>query len=105
MTAKGYELGGKHANDPIGSEKPRGKDAFERRGRFDSGRTPTEKVQKARLMRQFMRTKEGDGGNSVLWRESEVWCVRCGLYMRQDDSTQCRRCNDAAQVAPEEWRP
>jgi hypothetical protein len=60
----------------MGSEKPRGKDRSQRKGRFDPGWTPTETNQRNQLMKQFCKL-EGPGGNSEAYRSSSVWC-RCG---------------------------
>ncbi len=94
MTAKGFELGGKYANDPIGSEKPRGKDTYRRKSARDPGLTPTEQRQKNELMRQFMTNPEGGGiGNSKAYRESAVWCQRCnGRRMNAPDMDTCMEC-------------
>lgn len=77
MTAKGYDAGGKYSQDPIGSEKPRGKDCSERRSSRDPGLTPTEQHRKNNLMRQFMRTGEGGGsGNTEAYRNASCWDER-----------------------------
>jgi len=60
---------GRVNGDPIGSEKPRGKDSSRRKARNDPGFTPTEQRQKNELMRQFMKNPEGGGiGNSEAFR-------------------------------------
>ena len=41
------------------------------------GLTPSERAQKAKLMRQFQRMPEGQSGNSRAYVESPVWC-HCG---------------------------
>lgn len=55
---RGYDVGGRYSQDPIGSDAPRGKDTSRRKHRNDPGFTPTELHQKAQLMRQFCK---GDG--------------------------------------------
>ena len=63
---RGYEIGGKHSSDPIGSDKPRGKSSYQRKsGRDDSGLTPTETHQKAQLMRQFQKLESGLGNSEA----------------------------------------
>lgn len=64
MPRKGYDVGGRYSQDPIGSEKPRGKATGRRLHRNDPGWTPTELHRKNELMRQFMRNPEGPGGNT-----------------------------------------
>ena len=89
------EVGGKHREDPIGSTGPRGKSLEQRKHKLDGPSwTPTERVIKDRLMRQFMKTGEGAGGNSSLWRQSEVWCLACGNYPKAGDGSThlCVRC-------------
>jgi hypothetical protein len=59
-------------NNPIGSEKPRGKDRSQRKHREDGKTwTGTEQRLKNKLMRQFMRTGEGGGaGVSAQFRDN-----------------------------------
>jgi hypothetical protein len=64
---------GRLDGDPQGSEKPRGKDRSERRGRFDPGWTPTETHIRNGLMKQFCKNPEGSP-NSEAYRNSEIWC-------------------------------
>lgn len=64
---------GRQNGDPLGSERPRGKDRSERRSRFDPGFTPTEQHIKNGLMRQFMKNPEGST-NSEAYRNSSIWC-------------------------------
>jgi hypothetical protein len=54
--------------DPIGAEKPRGKAASRRKGRYDGGFTPSETRLKNQLMRQFLKHADGPGGNSEAYR-------------------------------------
>jgi hypothetical protein len=91
---------GRLDGDPQGSEKPRGKDRSERRGRFDPGWTPTETHIRNGLMRQFMRNPEGSP-SSEAYRNSSVWC-ECGRGMNRraaDGSTvKCVKCAPRAKV-------
>lgn len=66
---RGYELGGKHAHDPIGSDQGRGGESYQRKSGRDPGFTPTEQRQKAQLMKQFCKL-EGPAGNSEAYRTS-----------------------------------
>jgi hypothetical protein len=60
---------GRIDGDPLGSERPRGKNCEQRKsGRDGPSWTPTERRIKDQLMRQFMRTGEGPGGVSDLFR-------------------------------------
>lgn len=65
--------------DPIGSEKPRGKSAYQRKSGRDPGLTPTEQHQKNVLMRQFMRNPEGTQNTSA-YKEAECWCDAPGCH-------------------------
>jgi hypothetical protein len=52
------------SGDPPGSEKPRGKSAYRRKGSRDGGAfTPSEQRQKDALMRQFLK-RDGQQGNT-----------------------------------------
>lgn len=84
--------------DPIGSERARGKDRSERRGRYDPGLTPSEKRVKGELMNQFRRTGEGPGGRSEAYVNSPVWCG-CGRRMKVDGCSACERC----MTYPQAW--
>lgn len=75
--------------DPI-DIGPRGKSNAQRKGRYDGGLTGTERHIKNGLMRQFMRTGEGEGGNSEAYRNSPVWCA-CGRLKAEGKDT-CARC-------------
>ena len=75
---------------------PRGKDRSERKGRYDGGWTGTESRIRNQLMRQFMRTGEGGGGNSDAYRESSVWC-ECGK-LKRDGLDLCAKCELARMV-------
>jgi len=60
----------RHPEDPVGAELPRGKSAYQRKSGRDPGLTPTERHQKAQLMRQFLSRAKGAGtGNSAEFRE------------------------------------
>lgn len=61
--------------DPTNIGK-RGKNASERRGRYDPGFTPSESRLREKLMKQFTRL-EGPSGNSQAYLHSPVWCW-CG---------------------------
>lgn len=71
MSDRGYEIGGRYKDDPIGSEGPRGKSRGQRKsGRDGPNWTPTEQREKNQLMRQFMRFGSGAGaGVSAAYRE------------------------------------
>ncbi len=102
---KGYELGGKYAHDPIGSDQPRGKNREQRKSAHDGPSwTPTEQHIKNGLMRQFMRTGEGGGmGNSNAYRESPLWCRQCfGRRMVAEGKTMCEKCVQEQQALVDE---
>lgn len=63
--------------DPVGSERPRGKDRSERRGRFDPGWTPTETKIRDACMKQFCKMPEGSP-NTEAYVNSPVWCRHPG---------------------------
>lgn len=93
MTAKGFDFGGKYSQDPIGSEKARGKDTSQRKHRLDgTSWTPSERYLKDKLMRQFMRTGEGDGGVSEAYRAASCWCAYCGRHFRVEGADVCFSC-------------
>lgn len=73
---------GRIDGDPMGSEKPRGKERSERRGRFDPGFTPTEQHIKNGLMRQFMKNPEGSP-SSAAYRNASIWCTHEGCTRMQ----------------------
>lgn len=58
--------------DPIGSEAPRGKARFQRKSGRDPGFTPTEKLHKAKLMKQFCKNPEGSP-NTEAYRNASCW--------------------------------
>lgn len=74
MTLKGYDVGGKYREDPVGSHVPRGKARSQRKASRDPGFTPTEQHRKNALMRQFMVNPEGGGtGNTEAYRAASCW--------------------------------
>lgn len=92
---RGFEFGGRYANDPIGSDKPRGKSNYRRKSGRDPGLTPTEQHQKNELMRQFMKNPEGGGiGNTDAYRSAECWC-ECGR-LKLSELGKCAQCAKAA---------
>lgn len=67
---RGYEIGGKYAADPIGSES-RGKNRERRKSSKDPGAlTPTESHRKAEFLQQFRRSGEGPGAGSAEFKEN-----------------------------------
>ena len=81
-------------NNPVGSDAPRGKDRSQRKHREDGKTwTGTEQRIKNGLMRQFMKTGEGPGGNSEAYREAECWCA-CGR-LKTTGMGECKRCRHA----------
>lgn len=73
---RGYDVGGKYSQDPIGSDQPRGKDTSRRKHRNDPGWTPTELHQRNALMRQFMKNPEGEQVGEA-YKASPAWCRGC----------------------------
>lgn len=68
----GFEYGGRYKDDPIGSDKPRGKNREQRKHRNDGATlTPTEQHIKNNLMKQFCRM-EGST-NSEAYRNASCW--------------------------------
>lgn len=90
---RGWGLGEKHRDDPIGSDAPRGKNLEQRKHSRDGNTlTPTEQHIKNGLMRQFMVNPEGGGvGNSGAYRSSPVWCD-CGRRMKAEGQQKCELC-------------
>lgn len=75
---KGYGIGERHSQDPIGSDAPRGKDTSKRKHRNDPGWTPTEEKLRNQAMRQFMRNPEGSANrDESAYKASTVWCRGC----------------------------
>jgi hypothetical protein len=87
---KGFELGGKYSQDPIGSQ---GKSLSQRKHRLDGPSwTPTESRQREQLMKQFCKL-EGQSGNSSAYINSPVWCPGCnGKRLRAVARGLCERC-------------
>lgn len=86
------------ANDPVGSEKPRGKDTSQRKHRNDgTSWTPTERTIKDRLMKQFTHLGEGACGQSEAFRESPLWCSKCGMRPKtgSGETGLCAKCEAA----------
>lgn len=52
---------------------PTGKSRSQRKGGRDGGLTPTERVKKERLMRQFQALPEGSSGNSAAYIGAACW--------------------------------
>lgn len=91
---KGYDLGGKYSQDPIGSDAPKGKDCGRRLSSRDGKPfTPSEQRLKNQLMRQFIK---GDGpkGNSAAYLAAPCWCA-CGRLM-VEELGMCRKCAEQA---------
>lgn len=89
---KGYEIGGRHRDDPIGSEKPRGKSRSQRKAARDGPSwTGTEARQRDQLMKQFCKL-EGPAGNSEAYISAPCWCD-CGRLVIRDGK--CARCLQA----------
>lgn len=76
MGSSGFELGGKYSNDPIGSERSRGKHRYQRKSKLDGPSwTPTEQRHRNQLMKQFCKLEGGT--NSEAYRASPLWCGKC----------------------------
>ena len=97
---KGYGYGSKYANDPIGSDAPRGKNRELRKHAMDGNTmTPTESHIKNNLMRQFMRNPEGTAqSNTEAYKNSPAWCPRCERRLRADDSEHCGPCGMTVKI-------
>ena len=68
---RGYELGGRHAADPINSHKPRGKARNQRKAAKDGPNwTGTELRKREAFLKQFCKNKEGPGGNSEAYKDN-----------------------------------
>ena len=78
--------------DPIGSEKPRGKDNSMQKGRYDGSWTNTELRLRDKCLKQFMKNPEGEAGISTAYRESPIWCDSCGQYFKVEGANLCSRC-------------
>lgn len=73
---RGYEVDGRHSQDPIGSDAPRGKNRERRKHKLDGPTlTPTEQYIRNGLMRQFLRNPEGsEGRDASAYKSSAAWC-------------------------------
>lgn len=73
---RGFELGGRFRENPIGSE---GKSVSQRKAARDGKTwTPTESRLRDKLMRQFVKgTLDGTKGNSAAYTGSPLWCRGC----------------------------
>jgi hypothetical protein len=77
----------------------RGKTASQRKGRYDSGWTPSESRQRDQLMKQFCRL-EGPSGNGDAYVNAQCWCS-CGARLKEfpvDKPRWCRDCADPAVI-------
>ncbi len=88
---KGWGVGQRYSQDPIGSDAPRGKNREKRKHRNDPGLTPTEQHIKNNLMNQFRRTGEGPGGHSEAYRSASIWC-ECGRHFKVEGHEKCEGC-------------
>lgn len=86
---RGFEMGGRFHQDPIGSEKARGKSAHRRKSGRDPGLTPTENARKAKFLKQF--TKLEGSVNSEAYRNAECWCD-CPFGGLRGENGKCSRC-------------
>ena len=64
--------------DPSKLKRDNTKSHHKRMGRYDGSYTPSEKMLKARLMRQFISGYDGPRGASPAYINSEVWCRHPG---------------------------
>lgn len=88
----GYEIGGRHSQDPIGSE---GKSLSQRKHRNDGPSwTPSERYERNKLMKQFCHL-EGVNGNTQAYREASCWCD-CGRHLKADGRDSCLSCLDVS---------
>lgn len=63
--------------DPAKLKRDNTKSHHARKSKHDAGLTPTEQRRKDVLMRQFMKTHEGER-NSEAYRNSPIWCAHPG---------------------------
>ena len=95
---KGYGVGDRFSQDPIGSHEPRGKDTSQRKHRNDPGWTPTEEHQRNQLLRQFMKNPEGSAHQDVgAYKAASCWC-ECGRGLK-NESGSCAKCSAAEATA------
>lgn len=76
---RGYDVGGRYSQDPVGSDESRGKNRERRKHKLDGPTlTPTEAHIKNSLMRQFMRNPEGEPVGEA-YKSASCWCAGpCG---------------------------
>ena len=68
---RGWGVNERHAADPINSHKPRGKARNQRKAAKDGPSwTGTELKKREAFLRQFMRNKEGAGGNTQAFKDN-----------------------------------
>lgn len=93
MTLKGWGVNERHADNPINSHLPRGKDTSERRHRNDPGWTGTEERMRNQLLRQFMRSPEGSAHSDVeAYKGASCWCSYCGGRRLVVEAGRCENC-------------
>ncbi len=102
VSQKGYEYGGRYSQDPINShhEKGRSRSLSQQKSGRDIGLTPSEKRQKAVLMRQFMKNPEGST-NSEAYRNSAAWCKGCNGRRLAEAGGLCASCTERLADAAE----
>jgi hypothetical protein len=76
---RGYGVGEKFSQDPVGSDESRGKNRERRKHKLDGPTlTPTESHIKNSLMRQFMKNPEGsEGRDESAYKSASCWCSGC----------------------------
>lgn len=95
---KGHGINEKYAENPIGSDEPRGKNRERRKHKLDgSSLTPTEAHIKNSLMRQFMRNPEGsEGRDESAYKSASCWCSGpCGGRRLAIRNGRCEGCAQA----------
>lgn len=88
---RGYDIGGRYSQDPIGSQGE--KSLSQRKSSRDFGLTPTEKFQKNQLMKQFCRLESGVEDVEA-YRNAPCWCG-CERGLR-GESGLCAKCEAEA---------
>jgi hypothetical protein len=87
---RGYGVGDKFSQDPVGSDESRGKNRERRKHKLDGPTlTPTEQHIRDGLMRQFMRNPEGEP-NGEAYKNASCWC-ECGRGLKAESGF-CSRC-------------
>jgi hypothetical protein len=92
---RGFDIGGKYREDPVGADVPRGKSTERRKHRNDgTSWTPTEARLKNELMRQFMHNPEGTAhADDDAYKNSPAWCPHCdGRRLRDEGYDCCTSC-------------